>query len=98
MESLRQENLHLGNELINRFQGLKLKLRPKDDYSLGARMSRNLFYGLYRNYIEVWTRNENFLQQYEQKLKTNLQIQSRISNFYLFISKYNINFKLYLFC
>lgn len=80
MERIRCENLRLGNELINRFQQLKAQLPSKDDYGLEARMNRNLFYGLYRNYIEVWTRNENFLQQYEHKLKTNLQIQSRISN------------------
>lgn len=80
MEQFRRQNLRLGHQLMSKFQEFKTNLPTEDDYSLEARMKRTLFYGLYQSYINVWTRNEEFLQNYEQKLKKNLQMQSRIIN------------------
>lgn len=79
MEHFRTQNLRLGNQLMSKFQEFKANLPAEDDYSLEARMKRTLFYGLYQSYVNMWTRNEEFLQYYEQKLKKNLQMQSRIS-------------------
>uniref|UniRef100_A0A1B0G2T0 t-SNARE coiled-coil homology domain-containing protein n=1 Tax=Glossina morsitans morsitans TaxID=37546 RepID=A0A1B0G2T0_GLOMM len=80
MEHFRTQNLRLGNQLMSKFQEFKANLPAEDDYSLEARMKRTLFYGLYQSYVNMWTRNEEFLQYYEQKLKKNLQMQSRIIN------------------
>ena len=87
MDQLRKNNLRLGNQLMTKFQEFKANLPPENDYSLEARMKRTLFYGLHQSYINIWTKNEQFLQNYEQKLKKNLQMQSKISKyFYYFIA------------
>ncbi|XP_065363789.1 syntaxin-4 [Calliphora vicina] len=80
MDQLRKHNLRLGNQLMTKFQEFKANLPAENDYTLEARMKRTLFYGLHQSYINMWTKNETFLQNYELKLKKNLQMQSRIIN------------------
>ncbi|XP_046803146.1 syntaxin-4 [Lucilia cuprina] len=80
MDQLRKHNLRLGNQLMTKFQEFKANLPAENDYTLEARMKRTLFYGLHQSYINMWTKNEAFLQNYEQKLKKNLQMQSKIIN------------------
>ncbi|KAM7347475.1 uncharacterized protein ACRADG_007041 [Cochliomyia hominivorax] len=80
MDQLRKHNLRLGNQLMTKFQEFKANLPAENDYTLEARMKRTLFYGLHQSYINMWTKNETFLQNYEQKLKKNLQMQSKIIN------------------
>lgn len=81
LEELRNENLKIGTQLMAKFKDFKANLPPDDDYCLEARMKRTLFYGLHQSYINIWTRNEAFLQSYEDKLKKNLQLHSKIMNF-----------------
>ncbi|EDV99692.1 syntaxin-4 [Drosophila grimshawi] len=80
MDELHSKNLRLGNQLMNRFRDFKANLPPETDYSLEARMKRTLFYGLYQTYINLWQKNELFLQNYETKVKKNLRIHSKIVN------------------
>uniref|UniRef100_A0A0K8TNM0 Putative snare protein syntaxin 1 n=1 Tax=Tabanus bromius TaxID=304241 RepID=A0A0K8TNM0_TABBR len=81
MEKLRNQNLSIGTMLINRFKELKADLPKSDDYTLEARMKRTLFYGMHQEYINIWTSHEEFLQNYETKLKKNLQLHSKIMNY-----------------
>ncbi|EDW57386.1 syntaxin-4 isoform X1 [Drosophila virilis] len=80
MDELHNRNLRLGNQLMNRFREFKANLPPETDYSLEARMKRTLFYGLYQTYINLWQKNELFLQNYETKVKKNLRMHSKIIN------------------
>lgn len=79
MEELRKQNIRLGNILMTKFQEFRANLPPENDYSLESRMKRTLFYGLHQNYIDIWRKNEQFLHNYETKLKQHLQLQSKIS-------------------
>ncbi|XP_034671175.1 syntaxin-4 [Drosophila subobscura] len=80
MDDLHNKNLRLGNQLMNRFRDFKTNLPPENDYCLEARMKRTLFYGLYQTYINLWQKNELFLQNYELKIKKNLRLHSKIIN------------------
>ncbi|XP_061392625.1 syntaxin-4-like [Musca vetustissima] len=80
MEELRKQNIRLGNILMTKFQEFRANLPPENDYSLESRMKRTLFYGLHQNYIDIWRKNEQFLHNYETKLKQHLQMQSKIIN------------------
>ncbi|KAL5288119.1 Syx4 family protein [Megaselia abdita] len=80
MDDLRVANLSLGNELTIKFKELRGKLAEENDYSLEARMKRTLFYGLHQSFIHVWNNNEKFLQTYEDRLKKNLVMYSKIVN------------------
>ncbi|KAL7745376.1 hypothetical protein ACLKA6_015388 [Drosophila palustris] len=80
MDELHNKNLRLGNQLMSRFKELKANLPPETDFSLEARMKRTLFYGLYQTYINLWQKNELFLQNYETKIKKNLRMHSKIIN------------------
>ncbi|XP_060663601.1 syntaxin-4 isoform X2 [Drosophila nasuta] len=80
MDELHNKNLRLGNQLMTRFKEFKANLPPETDYSLEARMKRTLFYGLYQTYINLWQKNELFLQNYETKVKKNLRMHSKIIN------------------
>lgn len=85
MDDLRVTNLSLGNELTVKFKELRGKLADENDYSLEARMKRTLFYGLHQSFINVWTNNERFLQTYEDRLKKNLIMYSKIGMGLIFI-------------
>ncbi|XP_075159308.1 syntaxin 4 [Haematobia irritans] len=80
MEEMRRQNIRLGNILMTKFQEFRANLPPENDYSLESRMKRTLFYGLHQNYIDIWRKNEQFLHNYETKLKHHLQMQSKIIN------------------
>ncbi|KAH8397917.1 hypothetical protein KR222_006417, partial [Zaprionus bogoriensis] len=80
MDELHNKNLRLGNQLMNRFREFKANLPAETDYTLEARMKRTLFYGLYQTYINLWQKNELFLQNYEMKVKKNLRMHSKIIN------------------
>ncbi|XP_037942971.1 syntaxin-4 isoform X2 [Teleopsis dalmanni] len=81
MDELRNQNLKIGNQLINKFREFKTNLPAENDFRLEARMKRTLFYGLYQSYINIWNKNEEFLQMYENKLKKNLQMHTKIINY-----------------
>ncbi|KAH8409174.1 hypothetical protein KR009_009811, partial [Drosophila setifemur] len=80
MDELHNKNLRLGNQLITRFKDFKTNLPAENDYSLEARMKRTLFYGLHQTFINLWHKNELFLQNYEAKYKKNLRLHSKIIN------------------
>ncbi|KAH8300855.1 hypothetical protein KR044_000254, partial [Drosophila immigrans] len=80
MDELHNKNLRLGNQLMARFKEFKANLPAETDYSLESRMKRTLFYGLYQTYINLWQKNELFLQNYETKVKKNLRMHSKIIN------------------
>lgn len=79
MDELHNKNLRLGNQLMTRFKDFKANLPAENDYSLEARMKRTLFYGLHQTFINLWHKNELFLQNYETKVKKNLRLHSKIS-------------------
>ncbi|XP_030245809.1 syntaxin-4 isoform X1 [Drosophila navojoa] len=80
MDELHNKNLRLGNHLMSRFREFKTNLPSETDYCLEARMKRTLFYGLYQTFINLWQKNEEFLQNYELKVKKNLRMHSKIIN------------------
>lgn len=88
MDDLRVTNLFLGNELTVKFKELRGKLADENDYSLEARMKRTLFYGLHQSFINVWNNNEKFLQTYEDRLKKNLVMYSKIGRLAFFLIIY----------
>lgn len=79
MDELHNKNLRLGNQLMTRFNDFKANLPAENDYSLEARMKRTLFYGLHQTFINLWHKNELFLQNYETKVKKNLRLHTKIS-------------------
>ncbi|KAH8280680.1 hypothetical protein KR018_002588, partial [Drosophila ironensis] len=83
MGELHNKNLRLGNHLMTRFREFKANLPAENDYSLEARMKRTLFYGLHQTFINLWHKNELFLQNYETKVKKNLRLHSKISEFHI---------------
>ncbi|XP_033172075.1 syntaxin-4 isoform X2 [Drosophila mauritiana] len=78
MDELHNKNLRLGNQLMTRFNDFKANLPAENDYSLEARMKRTLFYGLHQTFINLWHKNELFLQNYETKVKKNLRLHTKI--------------------
>ncbi|XP_052849361.1 syntaxin-4 isoform X2 [Drosophila gunungcola] len=80
MDDLHNKNLRLGNTLMTRFKDFKTNLPAENDYSLEARMKRTLFYGLHQTFINLWHKNELFLQNYETKVKKNLRLHTKIIN------------------
>ncbi|KPU75368.1 uncharacterized protein Dana_GF22480, isoform B [Drosophila ananassae] len=80
MDELHNKNLRVGNQLMARFKDFKANLPAENDYSLEARMKRTLFYGLHQTFINLWHKNELFLQNYETKVKKNLRLHSKIIN------------------
>ncbi|XP_017120527.1 syntaxin-4 isoform X1 [Drosophila elegans] len=80
MDELQNKNLRLGNTLMTRFKDFKTNLPKENDYSLEARMKRTLFYGLHQTFINLWHKNEIFLQNYETKVKKNLRLHTKIIN------------------
>lgn len=83
---LRQNTIQMGNSIMSKFQSIETTLPHPDDYSTLARMKRSLYYGFFQHYAIVWRQNDEFFHEYEQKLKKNLQMQSKIckwQQFYL---------------
>nr|CAA16817.1 EG:95B7.1 [Drosophila melanogaster] len=80
MDELHNKNLRLGNQLMTRFNDFKANLPAENDYSLEARMKRTLFYGLHQTFINLWHKNELFLQNYETKVKKNLRLHTKITS------------------
>ncbi|XP_037726801.1 syntaxin-4 [Drosophila subpulchrella] len=80
LDELHSKNLRLGNTLMTRFKDFKTNLPAENDYSLEARMKRTLFYGLHQTFINLWHKNELFLQNYETKVKKNLRLHTKIIN------------------
>ncbi|XP_061392645.1 syntaxin-4-like [Musca vetustissima] len=78
--NVRQKNLQISNRLVGRFKKLESKLPKEKDFRTKARMQRALYYGYFHDYSELWSRHEAILQNYEQRLKKNLQMQSKILN------------------
>ncbi|XP_017055134.1 syntaxin-4 isoform X1 [Drosophila ficusphila] len=80
MDELHSKNLRIGNQLMTRFKDFKSNLPVENDYSLEARIKRTLFYGLHQTFINLWHKNELFLQNYEAKVKKNLRLHTKIIN------------------
>lgn len=55
-----------------------MNLPKEDDFTTLARMKRWLYYGFFQHYVLIWSKNEDFFQEYEQKLRNNLKKQSQI--------------------
>lgn len=78
---IRQKNVQLCNHVTSKFKKLESKLPQKRDFRTKARMKRALYYGFFQQYIQLWTKHEAILQKYEQQLKKNLQMQSKICKY-----------------
>lgn len=63
---------------MSKFQSIETTLPPENDYTTLARMKRSLYYGFFQRYVIIWSKNDEFFNEYEQKLKKNLQMQSQI--------------------
>ncbi|XP_065364698.1 syntaxin-4-like [Calliphora vicina] len=77
---IRSESIKIGNDIIKKFKKLESKLPDQEDFSALARMKRLLYFGFFQQYVIIWTKNEQFLLEFEQKLKKKLQMQSQILN------------------
>uniref|UniRef100_A0A1I8QC66 t-SNARE coiled-coil homology domain-containing protein n=1 Tax=Stomoxys calcitrans TaxID=35570 RepID=A0A1I8QC66_STOCA len=78
---VRQTNTQISNSIIGKFKKLESKLPKPTENRTRARMQRGLYYGYFQQYLIVWAQHEEVLQKYEQQLKKNLQMQSKILNY-----------------
>ncbi|XP_065365961.1 syntaxin-4-like [Calliphora vicina] len=70
----------MGNLLMNKFQLIRTTLPSENDYSTLGRMQRSMYCGFFENYVIMWSKNNEFFHDYEQNLKKNLIMQSKILN------------------
>ncbi|KAI8127881.1 Syntaxin-4 [Lucilia cuprina] len=78
---LRQTTIQIGNNIMSKFQLIESTLPPENNYTTLARMKRSLYYGFFQHYVIIWSKNDEFFHEYENKLKKNLQMQSKILNY-----------------
>ncbi|XP_055385396.1 syntaxin-4 [Condylostylus longicornis] len=78
LDTLRNKNLSLGQKLMTTFNTLKINLPDDKNFTLESRIKRGLFYGLQKYYNIIWHKNENFLTNYETKLKKQLLHNAKI--------------------
>lgn len=77
-DKLRSDSVKIGHDVIKRLKKLESSLPAASDFTALARMKRLLYYGFFQQYVTIWTHKEQFLTDFEQKLKKKLQIQSQI--------------------
>lgn len=60
---------------------LEIDLPKSDDSSVVARVKRLHFYSVREDFITVWKNHEQFLVDYEERVKRTIQRHAKIGNF-----------------
>lgn len=59
---------------------MEVDLPAADDHSLTARINRLHFYSVREEFLNAWKEHEQFLAEYEERLKMALKRQARIGD------------------
>ncbi|XP_075159307.1 syntaxin-4-like isoform X2 [Haematobia irritans] len=78
---IRQINTQLSNTIVGKFKKLESKLPKETEFRTKDRMQRGLYYSYFEQYLQIWAKHEEILQRYEEQLKKNLKLQSKILNY-----------------
>lgn len=90
MEKLRLENMSLCQRVYSHMKEQEIDLpKSEDDCSTIARVKRLHFYSVREEFLMVWKHHEQFLSDYEDKVKKSIQRHAKIGNFV--IKKIRIN-------
>lgn len=68
-------------QVYSHMKELEIDLPKSDDSGVIARVKRLHFYSVREEFIIVWKHHEQFLMDYEERVKTAIQRQARISNY-----------------
>lgn len=63
---------------------LEIELPDADDSSVVARVKRLHFYSVREDFLTVWKNHEQFLLDYEERVKNTMQRQAKISKIAIF--------------
>lgn len=61
---------------------LEIELPEPDDASVIARVKRMHFYSVREEFVVVWKNHEQFLLDYEERVKRTMQRQAKIGNYW----------------
>lgn len=64
---------------------LEAELPIEDDGSVIARVKRLHFYSVREDFLNVWKQHEQFLLDYEEKIKRTVQRQAKIGVYHMYI-------------
>lgn len=81
MEQLRLENMSLCKRVYSHMKELEIDLPSADDGSVIARVKRMHFYSVREEFVDVWKNHEQFLLEYEERVKRTMQLQAKIGNY-----------------
>lgn len=81
MEKLRLENMSLSQRVYSHMKEHEIDLPKVDDTSVVSRVKRLHFYSVREEFIEVWKHHEQFLANYEERVKKTMQLQAKIGNY-----------------
>lgn len=69
-------------KVYSHMKEMEIDLPKADDCCIVARVRRMHFYCIREEFLTVWKQHEQFLHEYEERIKKALQKQARIGNFY----------------
>lgn len=78
MEKLRLENMSLCQRVYSHMKELEMDLPKSDDASVIGRVKRLHFYSVREDFLIVWKHHEQFLSNYEDRVKKTIQRHARI--------------------
>lgn len=81
MEKLRLENMSLCQRVYSHMKELEMDLPKSDDGSVIARVKRLHFYSVREEFLAVWKQHEQFLSDYEERVKKTIQRHAKIGNY-----------------
>lgn len=81
MEKLRLENMSLCQRIYSHMKEQEIDMPKTDDCSIIARVKRLHFYSVREEFIVVWKEHEQFLSDYEERVKKSIQLHAKIGNY-----------------
>lgn len=81
MEKLRLENMSLCQRVYSHMKEIEMDLPTSDDTSIIARVKRLHFYSVREEFLDVWKQHEQFLSDYEERVKRTIQRHAKIGNY-----------------
>lgn len=75
---------------------LEIELPKVDDCSIIARVKRLHFYSVREDFIDVWRHHEQFLVDYEERVKRTMQRHAKIGNLQFNCGDYHFQLIIYL--
>ncbi|XP_055301093.1 syntaxin-4 [Sitodiplosis mosellana] len=83
MEKLRLENMSLCQRVYSHMKEQEIDMPTADDCSVIARVKRLHFYSVREEFIVVWKHHEQFLSDYEERVKKTIQRHAKIVDAYI---------------